>query len=440
VKRHRRIAPVVFVVLVSMVGAFGVAGMASGTKVLSEVKVAIAYENVTDGTALGRGISKTVQVLDTPQADFVLRGFWKWQPIVQSPDKIPATLYELAGEEGLTPAAFRESVKKSGRYYDNLSRWVAGIRAGKPGIIFCGAIPCQILYRVEYNPISRKVYPAEETWKMALDPGKWNLTYQGTAISKEQLQALLCARFLNGSADSTPYDPASANGYFPDITNAKFQKLLLSWAEKQIDCGADALWMDMLDAQTKILLEMTSDATHPAVIETVASVRKIIDKLHEYGVSKGKQVYVGSWGESGSELPQNLLPTGLDFVTFSPSKEEISDKKLDQSKWDEISKAVKQNYGGIPTFAYIDWGLSASPMVTFSQELSTREQRAVLRKFEESFSQQGIAFAYPVHGGKLGKNASKKSFGQYTVYDSMAPEFRTYGVIAALAGQDAAGE
>ena len=398
---------------------------------LSRVKVAVLYENITDGVGIGRSIEDTVKLLKETQTDLIFRGFWKWEPIVESPDDIPEELFKLAENKGLSHKQVGEKLRQTGRYYHALEQWVSAIKQEIPGIIFCGAVPAQQLCRVELNPITGKVYTGEETWEMALDPQKWNIESSGKPITKEELQERFSGR-QSGKAGNG-YDRRKATAYFPDITNPEFQQLLLSWAKKQIDCGADAIWIDMLYTQVKLFLQVTGNRLHPAIEESCAAITKIVDRIHEYGESKGKYIYVGTWGQSTSEFGIPYPSANLDFVTFSPSKEEILNKALDNGRWEGKINSVRQIYNDIPIFAFIDWSNNESPTVTFSQKLSKKEQREVLRTFDQACSKIGANFVYPLHGGYMGKASSKLSFGKKRVYDSLAPEFQTYETIKELA-------
>ena len=80
-----------------------------------------------------------------------------------------------------------------------------------------------------------------------------------------------------------------------------------------------------------------------------------------------------------------------------------------------------------------------TPLGVFSQELTPEEQREVLWNFDEFFSEKGTIFAYPVHGGYMGRDATKLSFGKYYKYDALAPEFETYETIKQLAQGKALG-
>jgi hypothetical protein len=51
----------------------------------------------------------------------------------------------------------------------------------------------------------------------------------------------------------------------------------------------------------------------------------------------------------------------------------------------------------------------------------------------QSARTNGMVFVYPIHGGYLGDDATVLLFGTYTTYDSLAPQFNTYGTIKYLA-------
>jgi len=400
-------------------------------KKIPNVRVAVLYENITDGEAIGRSKSDTIRLLKETHADMIFRGFWKWSPVVESPDSIPEGLFKLGEDRGLNRKQAAETIRQSGIYYSALETWIAAIKKEIPGILFCGAVPAQMICRIDFNPITGKVYTDEETWKMAFDPQKWSLKRNGRPVTKEEFQAAL----VRHSGEKTDrYDRKKASAYFPDITNNDFQELLLSWAKKQIDCGADAIWIDMLCAQAKKIVQVTKDIKHPAFKESFAASNRIVDELHKYGKSKGRYIYVGSWGSRPAPgFEPEYFQTDLDFITFSPSIEEVEKKRLDNEKWDP--EKIRKINGDIPIFAFIDWSFQQSQTVTFSQELSTDEQKQVLETFDASFSKMGMNFIYPLHGGYMGNGAvtKKLSFGKKRIYDSLAPEFRTYDTIKKLA-------
>jgi len=406
---------------------------------LSRVKVASLYENINDGILFNRGIDETIGILKETKTDFIFRGFWKWAPVVNSPDNIPPELLELVPDKNLTPKKISEDLRKSGHYYRELNRWITAIKGKLPDIIFVGAIPAQTLARIEFNPVTGKVYSMEETWGMALDPQKWSITRDGKPVTREQFQSWF-HRVHPYGGKVEQYNWRKASAYFPDITNPVFQELLLSWAKKQIDCGADGIWIDMLHQQASRLAQMTGYVEHTSVRESVTAASKIVDEIHGYGKSRGKYIYVGSWDGpfvlaeiAGREFPYS--PPDVDFITISPANKEVMDMELDNAMREKEVSIIKRKYGELPVFAFIDWAFDESQTVIFSQKLSTEEQRQVLKKFDESFAKMGVNFIYPVHGGYMGKGkiTTKLAFGRYRIYDALAPEFRTYETIQELA-------
>lgn len=383
---------------------------------LSKVKVASLYESVTDGAQIDRGTNDVVDIFKETQTDLIFRGFWRWVPIPESPDNISSEILQyLADAAKINPNQVPEIMRTSGRSYQQLARSISEIKKEAPNSIFVGAIPAQKVNRVETNDMTGEIY--KDTWSMALDPQKWNLT-KTKQETQQQLQKML--GFKN-------------DAYFPDITNPEFQKLLLSWAEKQIESGADAIWIDMLYSQPRILNEISGNANHPAVKESYESASKIVDKIHEFGQDKyGKYIYIGTWS-TVAELPYSF--PAIDFVTATVSSQELMDKKVNDARWESIISGVKKKANNIPIYAFIDWGSSNSPTAVFSQKLSVEDQRQALRNIDASLTNKGIVFVYPIHGGFMGSDAKRLSFGKINNYDSFAPEFDTYDTIKELANK-----
>lgn len=364
---------------------------------LSRVKVASLYQRVTEGTE-GRDIDDVINLFEETKTDFIFRGWWRWRPCPESSETAP------------------ERALKLNYTYQHLRAAIAKIKMEMPDVIFCGAIPAQRIDVKERNPITNKVYENDETWDMALGPTKWGI--EDIDYSKEEIQQY----FQNG--------PTGAGGYFPDITNPEFQELFLSLAKKQIDSGADAIWIDMLFSQARIFEKVTGNPNHPAVKESYEAASKIVDEIHEYGESKGKNIYVGTWWNF-VELP--YPPPNVDFVTVSPSSQGIIKKNLDEEKWGDITIEIREKLGDIPIFAFIDWAGDAAPTAVFSQKLSKEEQGELLKEIDAFSQSKGVIFVYPIHGGYMGNNAKTLSFGTYYKYDSLAPEFGTYETIKELA-------
>ncbi len=266
---------------------------------------------------------------------------------------------------------------------------------------------------------------------MSLDPQKWGINFRGKPLTKESFQKMfgLTHLWIKGSQ---AYDWRKVQAYFPDITNPEYQELLLSWAKKQIDCGADAIWIDMQFSQASMLARITKDVNHPAVKESYEAAAKIVDKIHGYGLEKGRYIYVGSWSMV------SLFPypaPDFDFVTISPLPQEIKILKLDEKEWEKKFERIKQKFAkDIPIFVFIDWAASTKTQLgVFSQYLNKNKQKEFLKMADDFFTKKGVVFVYPLHGGWMGGDAKVLSYGQFKVYDSLAPEFDTFETIKKLA-------
>ncbi len=364
------------------------------TRNLSQVKVAYLYQSVTDGVPPERSAEDIADILDDTETDFVFRGFWKrFQP---------------------------------DETYTQLAQTIRAIKDKSPDLIFCGAVPAQRVWIKDRNLITGEVIEYPETWRMALDPAKWNIT----DVSKEELQCEIIRR-RGMVGDCSEFDPSEVYAYFPDITNEEFQELFLSWIKKQIDCGADAIWIDMLFKQAGILRSYACPE-HPAVKESFEAASKMVDEIHQYGDSKRKYIYVGTW--SGFQDYPYDLPD-IDFVTiWRPKPDEIKAMEIDETRWDITISQIRNKLGDTPIFAFLDWGTNdGSPTGVFSQMLEPEEQREFLKTVDNFSSSREVIFVYPIHGGFMGPNAKTLSFGKYKTYDSLAPEFQTYETIKELA-------
>ncbi|MCX9012721.1 MAG: hypothetical protein OIN66_16590 [Candidatus Methanoperedens sp.] len=399
---------------------------------LSKVKVASVYESIIDGNPIGpnRNIEEVSKMLNDTHTDLVHRGFFRWNPVPESPENISPELITYFAERGnIAPEQIPPLVEKSGYNYEQLSKSIKTIKEKNPNIIFVGAIAAQRINRIERNDKSGKIYGAEDTWGMALDPQKWNIQLNGKPLTKEQFQEMF-ARSQQWIKPNEQYDWRKADAYFPDITNPEFQEILLSWAEKQVDSGADAIWIDGLP-QTALFYRFTKDKKHPMINDLYSASEKIIDGIHNYRTEK--KVYVGSWA-----LPFGLveglpyLPPTVDFVTKTPTSNEVLNKELDKIKWVNEITYIKNIYNNAPIFVVMDWGGDNLPLFVFSQKLTNEERKNLLKNFDEELEKLGVNFVYPIHGGWMGEGVTILSFGKWKTYDSLAPEFDTYEIIKQL--------
>jgi len=325
-----------------------------------------------------------------------------------------------------------------------LQRAVSEIKRELPNTLFCGIVmPGAIGHllpkdedfplpaRVEFNPKTGEFIEGADLWEMATDPGKW-----GINVSKERFQydEAQYHHWVPTDLDFELYDWRKAKAIFPDITNARYQELFLSWAQQMIDCGADVIWFDVPWWQAMLLKRITEDVNHPAVKESLEAVSKIVDEIRKYGQREGKRIYVGSWPAGTSHLKADFHTADWDFVTMSPKPSEVEEMKLDQARWDRDITAVRKRYGDVPILAHIDWGSSINtPLGIFSQRLNREEQMEFLKTADDFFYRNGAIFIYPICGGYMGTNATKLSYGRIPLYYSRAPEFQTYDTIKQLA-------
>jgi hypothetical protein len=363
---------------------------------IPDIKVAIVYEAIIDQIRDADGIS---DIVAETQADYIHRGFFRHRGFAEH--------------------------EREHDVYGILRSAIAKIKQKNPDVLIGGALAAQEINRVEYNPLTREVIPENKTWEMALDPQKF-----GFNMTKEELHEKYWQK------------TGSEEYIFPDITNSDYQKLLLDFAKKQIDSGMDAIWIDGLYVQAGILCSLAKNEgkdpfNHPAIEASFEAASRIVDEIHKYGRSKGKEIYVGSWSYANwyeMGIPKEFFPQ-LDLITMSPSAKEIEYKRLNEEEWKEKIRLTKEVYGQeITIIAFIDWAFTAdTPLGVFSQTLTKEEANEALRNFDKFFTENEIIFAYPVHGGNLGRDATKLAFGKYRKYDALAPEFQTYETIKELA-------
>ena len=385
---------------------------------LSQVKVACEYANVASGGTSSAVVKRIVDILKETKVDFVFRGFFKWAPFpvkcsqFQQPDMV-------------------QMCERRGNSYELLENTLSKIKEELPSVIFCLGVSAGMIgqkpARVEWNPKTGECVEQPELWTMATDPGKWGISW-----SKERFQYEYSKSFhrIPRDLDYDLFDWQTPDAYCPDITNPLYQELLVSWAQGLIDAGADAIEVDLLFMQAKWLKSITRDENHPAVKESYEAACKIVDEIHKYGRLQGKHIYVGSWPAPSFNYP----PPDFDFIVTSPERREVKEMILDEAKWDRELTAIKNKYGNITVFTFLDtMATTNSQLGIFSQELSSEEQMKFLKIADDFFNGKGVIFIYPVHGGSMGRDATILSYGSSTLYESKAPEFQTYDTIKELA-------
>jgi len=200
---------------------------------------------------------------------------------------------------------------------------------------------------------------------------------------------------------------------------------------------------------------MSRDINHPAIKQTFASISELVDKIHEYGFSKGKRVYVGTWPPLIKDGDDILIPPfpppDYDYVVVSPSSEEVLSKKLYEAKWEKAFSMIREYMGEeIVILMRFDLGFPNSPLQVFSQKLSPEEQKEFLRYLDGFLLKNDVLFSYPVFGLDMGpwEKGERKTLSWenkcwvtltgesgcgFPFYDSLAPEFKTYDTIKELA-------
>ena len=397
---------------------------------LSQIKVVSQYRRVTDGVAFNRTVDDVVGIFNETKTDFIFQGWMTQWPC-------PEKCSDLPTEEE------RLKCEMAGYSYECLRNATFKIKEKLPDVIFCGGTLAEFLY---VNDVSgeNEEERVNKAWGMALDPEKW-----GVDFSKRDMQCYWAKRWgiIEKSEDCPDEEELkwimSSRHYFPDLTNPDFQDTFLNRIYKQIDAGVDAIWIDMLYAQSSLLKELTGDENHVAVQDSYNAASQIVDDIHEYGLNRGKYIYVITWvilERDGSIEILHPNPN-IDIAMTSVSSDEILNKnngkmgKFDEEIWDEVIEIINEDLG-MPIFVRIDYGgIGRSPLRVFSQELTPEQQRAFLKVADLFFSSRGINFIYPIHGGDMGptKEVNRLSYGKFNWYDSLAPEFQTYETIKELA-------
>jgi hypothetical protein len=395
---------------------------------LAAVRVATLFEHLTDSIdtpELARDVDGNVALLAAMETDLVLRGFFVWAM------PVPDTCAELAAYPELQAAC-----EQAGYSYAHLGTAISKLRAARPDAMFCGAVPAQIINRqLVWNPETQTpvLYPA--TWnRLALDPGKW-----GLSMTKEELQCRFgkSSGWVAADLECASYDPAQAAAYFPDLTNDEYRAYLLGLMHRQVDAGADAMWVDMFMMQANMLAaaagsEIAPDYTHAAVVETYRAAGSLITAMHEYAASKAKAVLMGSWGTFPA-VPGEAAPP-FDFCTVTPSGAEVSSMTLDANLLAQKIGPIRAAYPDLPIFAFIDWAsTTTTPLGRFSQSLTNEQQRSFLRLADAFYASADVVLSYPIHGGTMGTDSTKCAFGDSHVYDSQSSDCETYATSLELA-------
>jgi hypothetical protein len=397
---------------------------------MSQVKVAIVYERLSDGIGFGRSVDDVADLVVETQADLIFRAFFRWQPVPESPESILASSCGLPSDYVAKKAAIGYTYKQ---YADALHT----IKAARPDVLVVGAIAAQRLNAFEIDDSSSACIGPDGdhgTWSMAFDPTTLQLGVTKNALQCEVGKDL---GFVDRSFDCTGYDHAtSASAYFPDITNQNYHDLVLAHAKKQIDLGVDAIWIDMFFVQALVLSKKFPG--NPSAAQSAhEAASRIVDDIHAYGTTKyNKRIAVGTWWNN-ADLP--YAPPDLDFVTATASYDEVEAIQLQDSWWTTTQATIAGKWPTIPVFVDIDWGNGATPMFAFSQDLSPAQQCEFCTMADDFLAKKGMVFVYPVHGGTFQPKPEDGGSGGHLcwgfgTYDSLySPDCYTYPCIKQLA-------
>lgn len=398
---------------------------------LANVKVAAFYETITDGATIHRSPQEMIGVLRDLNTQLVFRGFMQGAPVPENLEDIPEKFRERIQEKGKDLKRALEPYRRAGYSYQALGEAIGHLKQSSPGMLFVGGIAPQWLQAVDWDPITKHIFSREETWAMALDPQKWGVQNKGIALTKEEIQGKIAPGREGWLRRLAPFDYRTAIGYYPDITNPHFQELLLNRGRKQVECGADAIWVDLLFRQTAMTIQRLHDPNHPAVRQSYEAGCKVLQGLRQCRTRDGKPVLVGTWYPPLTEL-KFPMPE-VDFLTATPLRDEVLARHLNLPRWERTLSSIRKKFGSIPILVFIDNNGDVGVLNSFSQDLTPEEQRAFIRELDQFCHRHGLIFAYPVHGGGMGGHAKRLAYGSSDKYDSLAPEFETYNTIRELA-------
>ena len=443
---------------------------------LSHVRIAAWYQYLTGGRVIGRSDEEAIEVLKNLDVDLV-RGWWRWKPLPFSPRD--EAFESFFGKKRLNQLVLR------GQTWQDYERVVKLFKKEMPDAIFLASFGVQFIpHARDRDPITGELITRDKAWEMAFDPRK-----HGFKMSKAEYQCIEAKKryWMRKDIDcgevSEDFVKNHLSVYWGDPTNKDWQRLAFHIAQKLIDGGADAIWIDMylkpsasaialhcIEEQGSIdNCDFSKALEDRRVKEIVDAQREFIDRIHEYGKKKGKYIFVGSWGVLGkiktpqqSVLIKDLVPN-YDFVVTTISRDEILSRKMDAQRWENIVDEHRKIFGDIPIFVWFDSGYYHSPMHIFSQYLNKTEQAEFLEKADKFFVNLSkrenltIVFVYPVSGQMMGpwREGEEKilsfqcccntcrdrclipgdrpdecGFGSY---DSLAPEFETYETMKKLA-------
>lgn len=378
------------------------------------MSTACQYRYVTDGTK-NRNINDVTTILKEINSKFIFQGwFTEYQPLLD----------ECAPLCIINP----------GYDYKHLINAVSSIKSSLPSVTFCGGIQYEFLYPKTVDPFSKKILSQDDTWEMALDLTKWDIP-----ITRYEVQCLFakklkwtkstCSCTETGCIDYDPKEQMRA--FLPDITNKDYYTLLLNLIKKQFDCGVDMIWVDGLFAQADFINgigilhpEINQERIKEARKQSYNASMQLVTDIHNYGRT------IISWDRW---IYKELGIPSFDAIMTTPSYTEVSTMTLNDKSWEDRLTEIKSKWPITPVYARIDYGEhSQTPLGALSQVLTITQANQFLHDADQFFKDRDIRFIYPVHGGYMGADVTKLSWGTSRIYDSMAPEFQTYNTIKEL--------
>ena len=380
---------------------------------------AILYVNLNDRIPENRTLIDAVKIVADLNPDFIWMGF-EYGAVLSLPES-EETAYKQYLKAGYPPKVAERlaaEAKKRGYHYKSLRDQITKLKKVLPHVDFNGAIHPQYVYYHMWNDITLKPYSNDEIESMVLDLSKWGLPYD-----KRRTQEMF-RKFIG-------------YGFYSDLTNEEFQRLILSRVKRFADCGVDSIWYDMLFAQALLIYRyVTKDAKHKAVTESFEAAVELIYKTKKY-VDK-----VGTW--SGflflKHINPNLPSPEIDFITENPQPNEVRNLRFNKNFWIALKRLRDKFIPSATVMVTPDWGPGCGHMMNvFSQELTPQQQCQFMRIWKDFCDKMGFVPVFPVHGGNLGEKGKclkKMSYGKYNKYDALAPEFNTYDCIKSLMVKD----
>jgi len=389
----------------------------------AEFRNPIHYQRLNDAVMLSpparRSVETVARIIKDLHADFVMQGVFRYYPCV---DTCSRWLRWNAPK--------REKCIEKQYAYDLMARAVDVVQSETDAIIG-GGTPIEFFWaeqwdsEIEFN----KWLSREDVWKLALDPRKF-----GLPVTKEKFQAWFWKRFT-GKTVSNP--KKEMDFYLYDPTQSDVQNMLADILEAQLRCGVKAFWWDMLLLPVAALLYYGVPVEHTAIAEVYNACKQIAKGTQR----KARHISWSYWQlEHSYRLFSRYGALPLDICVVMITTKEVKNKKMDDKRWNYIQGIVKKLYRDTPIFARIDYGKGRSPLYVFAEELSMAEANAFLEIAENFLRKRNVHLILPVHGGnpcdpqqiKRGR-CPRLAFGKYNWYDSLAPEWRTYPVIKAIA-------